>query len=61
MLLLFPPHHLIHDADIGLDDANNLSGDVFINIVWNRNPREAVADKGNGSVDGLEKPGCVDA
>ena len=53
------PHQLIHDADIGLDNPNNLSGDVLVNIIWYRNSREAIADKGDGGVDGLEEAECV--
>ena len=45
-------NHLIHHAYIGLDDAHDLSGNVFVDEVGDRDAREAVADEG----DVLESP-----
>ena len=34
--LLLPPHHLVDDADVGLDDLHDLGGDILIHIVGDR-------------------------
>ena len=56
-----PPHHLIHHPHVALDDADNLRGDVLIDIVRHGDARVAVADEGDGDVDALEEAGGVDA
>lgn len=60
-MLDLPPDHLIHHADVGLDDADHLGGDVFVNVVGDRDAGEAVADEGDGNVYALEKALGVDA
>lgn len=59
--LKLPPNHLIHHADVGLDDADHLGGDVFVNVVGNRDAGEAVADEGDGDVYTLQQALGVDA
>ena len=61
ILLEFPPHHLIHHAYIGLDDAHDLSGNVFVDVVGDGDAREAVADEGDGDVNALQEAKGVDA
>ncbi len=56
-----PPNHLVHHAHIGLDDADDLRGDVLIHVVGNRDAREAVTDEGDGDIDTLEKADGIDA
>ena len=60
-MLELPPDHLIHHADVRLDDANHLSAYVLIHIVGHRNSREAVADEGDGDIYALEQALGVDA
>ena len=57
----FPPHHLVHYANVALDDFHHLGGDIFIRVVRNRGAVVAVLDKFYCSVDGLEKSFGVDA
>jgi len=56
-----PPNHLVHHAHIGLDDADDLGGDVLVHVVGDGDAREAVADEGDGDVNALEKADGVDA
>ena len=60
-MLELPPDHLIDDADVGLDDANHLRGNVFVHIVRHRDAGEAVADEGNGDIYALQQALGVDA
>ena len=34
-LLALPPHHLVHDARVGLDDLHDLGGHVLVGVVGN--------------------------
>ena len=61
--LLFSPNHFIDDADVRLDDLDDLVGDVFVGVVRDRN-RAAVlflTDHLNGDVDCLKQAFRVDA
>ena len=58
--LELPPNHLVDNADVGLDDADDLGGDVFVDVVWHGNAREPVADQRNGNVHALQKSLGVD-
>lgn len=60
-ILELPPHHLIHHADVALDDAHHLCGNVFVDVVEHGDAGEAVADKGDGHVDALQQAFGVDA
>ena len=59
--LKLPPNHLVHHADIALDDADDLRGHVLVDIIRHQDAREAVADEGDGDIDALEKADGVDA
>ena len=61
MWLFFSPHHLIHYANIALNNLHNLDGDIFIRIVRNRGAVVAVFNKFYCRIDGLEKTLGVDA
>ena len=43
--LELPPNHLVDDAGVGLDDADDLGGDVFVYVVGDGDAGEAVADE----------------
>ena len=60
-MLELPPDHLIHHADVGLDDADHLGGDVFVYIVGDGEAGEAVADERDGDVHALQQALGVDA
>lgn len=34
-LLMLPPHHLVDDARVGLDDLHDLGGHVLVGVVGN--------------------------
>lgn len=36
MLSVLPPHHLIHDARVALDDLDHLGGHGLVGIVGHR-------------------------
>jgi len=55
------PDHLIHHADVGLDDADHLGGDVLVHVVGDGNAGEAVADEGDGYVYALQEALGVNA
>ena len=61
ILSVFPPDHLVHHTHIGLDDADDLGGDVLVHIVGDGDAGEAVADEGDGDIDALEEADGVDA
>ena len=58
--LELPPDHLVDDADVGLDDADDFGGDVLVHVVGDRDAGEAVADEGDGNVYALEEALGVD-
>lgn len=55
------PNHFVDNANVRLDDANDLRGDVFVHVVGNRDARQAVADEGDGYVYALQEALGVDA
>lgn len=61
MEILFSPHHLVHHANIALNDLHHLGGDIFIHVVGYRCAVVAVLDKFYGRVDRLEQSLGVDA
>lgn len=61
MLLELPPDHLVDYANVGLDDADDLGGDVFVHVVGYGNAGEAVTDEGDGDVNALQEAYRVDA
>ncbi len=56
-----PPDHLVDHADVALDDADDLGGDVLVNVVGDGDAREAVADERYGHINALQEPLGVDA
>lgn len=55
------PNHFVDNANVRLDDADHLGGDVFVNVVGDGNAGEAVADEGDGYVYALQEALGVDA
>ena len=55
------PDHFVHHADVGLDDADDFGGYVFVYVVGDRDAGEAVADEGDGNVYALQEALGVDA
>lgn len=55
LILLFSPNHLINNPDIALDDFDDFGGDVFIDIIRNRDAVVAVFTKFDCSVDRLKQ------
>ncbi len=60
-LPLLPPHHLVHYANVTLNDSHDFGGDVFVGVVRDGKAGMAVSDEGDGGVNGLEKAHRVDA
>ena len=60
-LYLLPPHHLIDYPHIALDDLDDLSADILIDIVWHRNTVVAVAAEFDCGINCLEEGFGVDA
>lgn len=60
-LYLLPPHHLVDDADVTLDDLDDFGGDVFIDIIRDWDAVGAVAAEFDRGVHRLEQTLGVDA
>lgn len=60
-LEFFPPHHLVHHANVALNDLHYLGGDIFVSVVGNRSAVVAVFNKFNGRIYRLEKSLGFDA
>ena len=58
---VFAPHHLVDDADVALDNLDDLGGDVLVHIVGHGQAVVAIAAQADGGIDGLEQRGLVDA
>lgn len=54
-MLELPPDHLVDDADVGLDDADDLRGNVFVHVVRDRDARIAVLDQFHSHINGLQQ------
>lgn len=61
VLLELPPHHLIDDACITLDNLHHFSGDVFVDVVGDGDAVVAGGVHGDGGIDGLKERLFVDA
>lgn len=59
--MLLPPHHLIDNAGVALNDFYNLCGDVFLHIIRDGNAAVAVCVHFNRGIDRLKKACFVDA
>ena len=60
-LLKFPPHHLIHNPGVALDDFDHLGGDVFLHVVRHGDADVAVSVHLHGGVHGLEEAVRINA
>lgn len=53
--LVFPPHHLVDDAGVALDDLDHLGGDGLVGIVGNGSlGQRTLGVELDGGVDGLQ-------
>ena len=59
--LELPPHHLIHDAHIALDDLHHLGAYVLIYIVRHRDSMLTVLAELNSSIYCLKEAFLIDA
>ena len=59
--LVLPPHHLIHNPGVALDDFDHLGGDVFLDVVRHGDAVVAVSVHLHGGVHGLEEAALIDA
>ena len=57
----FSPNHFIHHAGVGLDDLDDLIGDVLVRIIGNGDAEVAVLVHLHGGIDRLEQTLFVDA
>ena len=55
------PNHLIDNADVGLDDADDLRGDVLVHVVGDGDAGIAVFDEFHGNIHALQQALGVDA
>ena len=58
---LLPPDHLVDDAGVGLDDLDDLGGDVLVGVGRDGEAEVAVTVHPDGGVNGLQKAALVDA
>ena len=55
-LKILPPHHLVHDAGVALDDLDHLGGHGLVGVVWDgRLGQRPLRIELDGGVDGLQK------
>lgn len=59
--LLLPPHHLVHDAGVALDELDHLVADVLVDVVRHGHAVAAVGLHAHGNVHGLQQTLRVDA
>lgn len=50
--LRLPPHHLVHDARVALDELDDLRGNVAVRVGGHLDPVVAVGVHGDGQVHG---------
>lgn len=53
-LLELPPHHLVDNARVALDDLDNLRGNVFVGVVGDGGAVVAGGGHGDSVIDGLQ-------
>lgn len=58
---LLPPDHPVDDAGVGLDDLDDLGGDVLVGVGRDRKAEVASAVHLHGGVHGLQKAPLVNA
>ena len=59
-MLELPPHHLIHDTGVTLDDLHDLRGDILVHIVRHRCTMVACGVHRHGGLDCLQQAAGVD-
>ena len=60
--MLLPPHHLVHDAGVALDDLDHLGGHGLVGVVGNgRLGQRPLGVELDGGVDCLEQSALADA
>lgn len=59
--LILPPYHLIDYTSVALDNLDDFGGDVFVDVVGDRNAVVAGSIHRDGSVNGLKEALFVDA
>ena len=60
--MLLPPHHLVHDAGVALDDLDHLGGHGLVGVVGNgRLGQRPLGVELDGGVDGLQQAALADA
>lgn len=60
--LVLPPHHLVHDAGVALDDLDHLCGHGLVGVVGDgRLGKRPLGVELDGGVDGLEQAALGDA
>ena len=57
----FPPHHLIHNPGVALDNLHHFGGDVFLHVVRHGDADVAVSVHLHGGIHGLEEAVRIDA
>ena len=55
------PNHFIYDTGVGLDNLDHLGGDVFLNIIRNRDAEVTDLIHGDRSIHRLQKSLFVNA
>lgn len=61
-LNVLPPHHLVHDAGVALDNLDHLGGHGLVGVVGNRGlGQRPLSVELDGGVDGLQQPLLGDA
>lgn len=61
-LLALPPHHLVHDARVGLDDLHDLGGHVLVGVVGHgRLGERPLRVQRHGGAHGVHQAALVDA
>ena len=61
-LQVFPPHHLVHDACVALDDLDHLGGHGLVGVVGNGGlGQRPLGVELDGGMDGLQQPLLGDA
>lgn len=61
-ILILPPHHLVHDAGVALDDLDHLSGHGLVGVVGHRSlGQRPLCVELDGGVDGLQQAPLGDA
>ena len=60
-IVLLPPHHLVHNPHIALNNLHDLRADILIDIIRHRNSVTAISAEFHRSINCLEEGFGVDA